>query len=1495
MSATLGSILFPGRQKTVVDNRKGAHNKRRKQVSSLKNQEQTAKQFTTRLLLDDETITPNDFLTPFPTDDIRNTEQFWEYMERVFYPIDKRWVDIFDLTPRPRNIVPDEKCIGLHFSYRWALVDLFDVDELFKLIGNKDKIFKSQNSNAQSQVTTRRRVSSVSDKGVDNDKQDKNKKDKDVSNLTNRPDNEDDRTLLLESKVIDYLKYLDLPLLELIGVNQTGDIAESIKKGPYNPYFEEWKYLYQRLCFIEKEIDSMIKRLTRTISDNIKKDNSRKLLQRHQKKRCKEFLVRSLHFHSMRQFMDSLEEVLYFDSDSNSYLTTWDDGEAVRAAWITQDQLLQLLLFRQNTTESKYSVSIPNEYIPYAKSLKTPLLNYLISSGLQFVSVNSEESKNIGKYYSGMLFDEDENSKIVIPEKGCIKLTRHPLCHYCRRSCPKLSYSRCPSKLKPFNIGFLTASGNSNNNNSCCSVVNSNSFAHNKPQTHNNTQQTPLISGNNYSTSSSSSTLNVYFSRSLVPWKVSRVVQDNRESINHSSPWNSSPQTFSNQSLHHTLTLNCSQVCNICSDFERINSEISFEEEVIISRAYSPNNCWRMYCSECIMHNFSSVIKQKHSNGVVLRYYCPFCSGSCNCERCLRNQQIRKIKNYLKSRFSGFVFQCSISSLLVKREITWCDFILKFGCNLIAENVTDPKCDNKDTADSGDTKYGSHNISPINEHGEINESLITIKNIANVSYINNYSIRMSVSENTHLGFIWLQANNIPFQKPPTNSPTGGDQKPKADPGGLASHSFVSTSGGSEMSKNVTKNKLRRSSLTGVKKIKRTSIGQANAAASHGYNIGEFSGSKIKVNVQSLSSHGIPHVNQTSTSGYTYRSASSGAFNAAHTNNRHGTQNIPPSVHIPREVLAEPTHASGTSVLWSLRSILNNNVNRYHKECSSNLEKWKEVQELYKKKRSDLEEYFEELNSKLRAMDDWIRSISFTETNKRYIMRKLPLLCWAAGIPSVKPFNFDDYPQLIPSDNLINLIHIFKTFVENGILSEDLPKHPVFGEDSTVEMSDGHFNQDGSSSVPQKTILSESTGGNSPKRLFSASLNTPTSVMEYVFKTVPEVQNVVVNLVSNTSKDECGKTQKSQRNTKKDKSLVNMGGSSCIKMMNPTLGADQTQLKSQLQLPQQLQLPIVQGPNTMANLDGSLGSSNPNNFASENFNGGNEFDLSSEGPNRIGSGLSSHLIESNLKVSLLGDNNYSSVNAIIANKESSKIHISGQTPNGGTSGGVGVVGGALGFGGVISEQLVAKSPSMGDSSSTFLVRSKNTGVDCISPVGKQISISSNSFQISDKGESIHKVSSLNGSAGVIGIREQKPAFPEICISQDYEHVSADSPVNTREFQKGDERKSPCPANSGFETTSKDGSIQEGSAELGMDSGLKMGSSAKAQFKGLETEQNVGVDAFILEKNTDLILKRKREKEGARKTLKRSNAGLEGLKSFAVESEIYENETEDSSNL
>ncbi|KAH7648086.1 large with possible RING domain [Cryptosporidium bovis] len=1492
MSATLGSVLFPGRQKTVVDSRKGVHNKRKKQVSSLKSQEQTAKQFTTRLLLDDETIGPNDFLTPFPTDDIRNTEQFWEYMERVFYPIDERWVEILDLTARPRNIVPDETCIGLHFSYRWALVDLFDVDELFKLIGNKDKIFGIQN-NVQSHVTTRRRVSSTSDKGGDNEKN------KDASNLTSHPNNEDNQTSLFESKVLDYLKYLDLPLLELIGVNQTGDTTETVKKGPCNPYFEEWKYLYQRLCFIEGEIDSMIKILTKTVSDNIKKDNSRKLLQRHQKKRCKEFLVRSLHFHSVKQFMDSLEEVLYFDSSSNSYLTTWDDGEAVRAAWISQDQLLQLLLFRQNTTESKYSISIPSEYIPYAKSLKTPLLNYLISSGIQLVSIDFEEPRNIDTSKSETYFDEDK--KVIVPEKGCIKLTRHPLCHYCRRSCSKLSYSRCPSKLKPSNIGFLTASGNSQNGNSGFSGMNSNDFCQNRQQAHNNSQSTPIVSGNSHTTVSSSSAMNVYFSRSLVPWKLSRIVQENDENINHSSLSNSfSPHIHSNKSYHHTLTLNCSQICNVCSGFEKNNSKSPSPsspslENVIISRAYSPNNCWRMYCSECIMHNFSSVIKQKHSNGVVLRYYCPFCSGSCNCERCLRNQQIRKIKNYLKSRFSGHVFHCAISSLLVDREIAWHDFLLQFGCNLIGNNISNSKYDNKDKTYSCNTKY-ENNTTPVNEHGEVNESLVTINNIANVSYINNYSIRMSVSENTHLGFIWLQANNIPFQKPSTDS-TGVDHNPKTDIEGAACQSFGSISGASEIIKNIPKSKLRRSSLTGLNKNKKVSTGQTNVASTYKCGVNGFGGSKMQEGIQSLNQNGITYHSYPGIPSHNGRSTSVFTSGAHIGNPRSGAQNIPPSVHIPKEVLSEPTHASGTSVLWSLRSILNNNVNRYHKECLNNLEKWEEIRELYKKKRNELEEYFGELHSKLGAMDDWIRSISFTETNKRYIMRKLPLLCWAVGIPSAKSFNFDDYPQLTPGDNIINLVHILKTFVENGILSEDLPKHPLLSYDSNAEMDESCLNEESASSVPQKTVPLPPTAEDSSKQSFSDSLSSPTSVMEYIFKTIPEVQNVVVNLVSNTSKDEFGKTQKAQRNTKKDKNSANLVGNNQAKAVNQAFGTDQGQLQSQLKK----QVSNGQCSNAISGLDGSLGSLNPNNFVSESFCGIQGLNLSPEGPARMGNLLSPNLVESKLTIPPFSDINYSS-NKTTDNVGNSETNISVQgsgslearTQTGigcqlGT--GVSVAGGALGFGGGISENRIT---SIEDSSSTYSMKNSEIGINIINSIGNQVSVSNNSLQISKREDSIYNIASKNGNVGVDGSSEKKLISPGIHISQCYENENFEFPVNKEESQTDKKKRSPCSTKSGFAITSQNENIQGSNTEFEVDFGSKMGLCIETELE-LGDELNMGIDHSTIDKKHDLILKRKREKEGPRRIIKRNNASIEGLQSSGVDSEICENETEDSSNF
>ena len=188
---------------------------------------------------------------------------------------------------------------------------------------------------------------------------------------------------------------------------------------------------------------------------------------------------------------------------------------------------------------------------------------------------------------------------------------------------------------------------------------------------------------------------------------------------------------LNNNNNYNITNINSSQICNICTEFE---SGLKFtnnneKNDIAISRAYSPNNCWRMYCSECILHNFSSIIKQKYSNGIVLRYYCPFCNGACNCERCLRNQQIRKIKNYLKTRFCGYLLQCSISSCVVQSEMTWYDFLKDYGGDSFI-NMTE-----------SDLKENQMNINTYNDFmndlGEIDESRININNIANVSYINN--------------------------------------------------------------------------------------------------------------------------------------------------------------------------------------------------------------------------------------------------------------------------------------------------------------------------------------------------------------------------------------------------------------------------------------------------------------------------------------------------------------------------------------------------------------------------------------------------------------------------------------------------------------------------------------------------------------------------------------------------------------------------------------
>ncbi|OII75484.1 RING domain-containing protein [Cryptosporidium ubiquitum] len=1118
MSVTLGSILFPERRKVVVDTRKGLHNKRKKQVNAQKSQEQTSKQFTTRLLLDDETIAPNDFLTPFPTDDVRNTEQFWEYLERVFYPVDERWISILDLSARPQNMEPKEACIGLHFAYRWALVDLFDTSELFKLVGNRNKIFKniiekSKNSSSENKISS---------KHVEQDQV----LDKSEKSQLDGSENSD----LEEQKIISYLEFLDLPILELIGIDPTilggintnggnstkqSENSSQNKRTVNNPYFEEWKFLYKRLCYIEKEVDSMLLKLTNNVSENIHKDNSRKLLQRHQKKKCREFLLKVMHYHSMRQFVDSLEEVLYFDEKTGLYLTTWDDGEAVRAAWVSQDQLLQLLLFRPSSTESKYSVSIPSEYIPYARSLDTNWLRYLLDSGLTMINDNPDNSQDDDRL--GDTLNLDSPSK---PKDGCIELSRHPLCHYCRRSCKRLNYSRCPSKIKPLNLGINPSGLNQTNQSQ---NLDSNSILNNS-----NSLKLP---GASTSTSSS----NIYYSRSLIPWRVPKS-QKNMENSDHSEPTyiinnnqnhsqhinqtqfgcksgrsinlNGRPSVGGNSCgpmASYLLNVNRSHVCNICTDFESNldKSEFISQEEILISRAYSPNNCWRMYCSECIMHNFSSVIKQKYSSGIVLRYYCPFCNGACNCERCLRNQQIRKIKNYLKSRFCGYVFQCSISSCVIQNELSWYDFLKDFGGDsLLFPHVNNTFKEN--------TMTGNSETTLINDQGEIDESLVNLKNIAIVSYINNANRRFSIAENTHLGFIWLQANNIQFQKPPPSSSTGNTGS--RDHNSKKTTILSGSSSGNNISdhtKLLSKNKSRnRSSINGTQKNKRCSSIQSNFEDT---DLGNTNGTKLQQNTQTVSSNSIFSSN----------------IHKSHSNSikGNGAHNSPPSIHIPREVVNEPTHASGASVLWSLRSILINNVNKYHKECLSNLERWEVIQELYNRKRVELECYFEELLSKLNLMDEWIRSISFTETNKRFIMRKMPLLCWATDIPSAKTFNYDDYPQLMPNNNVVEMIKHIQNFVKNGIVSEDLPTHQILG---FSEVDEGG----GITGISQKTTPSLKLIDKLPGMM---TTNSPSSVMEFLMNSISEIQNIVVKTNNNSSKDDSGKTNKIQRNSKRDKS------------------------------------------------------------------------------------------------------------------------------------------------------------------------------------------------------------------------------------------------------------------------------------------------------------------------------------------------------------------------
>lgn len=1117
MNVTLGSILFPERRKITVDSRKGLHSKRKKQVNAQKSQEQTSKQFTTRLLLDDESISPNDFLTPFPSDDVRNTEQFWEYLERVFYPVDERWVSVLDLSARPQNIEPNEACIGLHFAYRWALADLFDTDELFKLVEGGGKMFKG--------AMERRRGSLCEDGG------EQGHQSLDSSGSLDADD----------QLILSYLECLDLPTLELIGFDPavgggiitktntntststgTGEgdevLGRSVDRSSRsrgtvnNPYFEEWKFLYQRLRYVEREADSMLLKLTNSLSENIHKDNSRRLLQRHQKKKCKEFLLKVMHYHSMRQFVDSLEEVLYFDEKTGLYLTTWDDGEAVRAAWMTQDQLLQLLLFRPNSTESKYSVSIPSEYIPYAKSLDTYWLRYLLDSGLTMISDSSSNSQDDDRL--GDTLNLDSPTK---PKEGCIELSRHPLCHYCRRSCKRLSYSRCPSKIKPLNLG-INQTGQTQNTSTPGYLLNSANSA--------------KLPGTSASTSSS----NIYYSRSLIPWRVPRSHKNMENSDHSEAKYINNSQHGGGSCSNQTsfggkigkpagscsrssvgglscgtgascfLGVNGSHVCNICTDFESSldGDDASIpQEEILVSRAYSPNNCWRMYCSECIMHNFSSIIKQKYSNGVVLRYYCPFCNGACNCERCLRNQQIRKIKNYLKSRFCGYIFQCSISSCVVQSELSWYDFLKDYGGDslLLPENSV--------LKESSTTEAET---TLMNDLGEIDESLVNRKNLAVVSYINNANRRFSVAENTHLGLIWLQSNNIPFQKPPSSS--SGVNPGLRDSGSKNNAALSSTHVGKNMSdsnKLVSKSKSRnRSSINGTQKNKRHSNAQVSVGSDDLGNPSDVKHPQITQNI---------HSNQPTN--HNTKSSHSGSGSTG----RNGAQHFPPSIHIPREVINEPTHASGASVLWSLRSILINNVNKYHRECLNNLERWESVRELYNRKRVELEGYFKELLSKLNLMDEWIRSISFTETNKRFITRKMPLLCWATDIPSAKSFNFDDYPQLTPDKNVVEMVKHIQNFVKNGIISEDLPTHQILGISEIRD--EGMMTGVSQKTTPNLKLIDKLPG--------MMATSTPSSVMEFLMSSIPEIQNIVVKTNSSSTKDESGRTSKVQRSSKKDKS------------------------------------------------------------------------------------------------------------------------------------------------------------------------------------------------------------------------------------------------------------------------------------------------------------------------------------------------------------------------
>ncbi|EEA04709.1 uncharacterized protein CMU_037740 [Cryptosporidium muris RN66] len=1050
MSVTLGSILFPERRLAAPDNRRGIHSKRKKPINFIKNQEQTPKQLTTRLLLDDETIGPQDFLTLFSNDDIRNTEQFWEAMERVFYPIDERWLKVLEFTGRPDAKPPCEKTsIGIHFAYRWALQDLFDIEELFILLGinnrnNEDHSISEDNTN-----------------------------------------NKDEVNIITESTMTEFLFRLNLPTLEIPGMdprsinklelhsnlmnvdkstNETNKLSiptsevdnhdilrqEIYNTSKFNVLFEEWKVTYNRAVYIEHELDKIIIDLKASINKGLSLDFSRRSLSRYHRKVCREYVIRALHYHSIKQFIDSLEEILYYDANNNEYLTTWDDGESVRVSWIKQDQLLQLLLFRKNTLESKYFVSLPKDQVAYASyKCDNKIFEYLYNSGL--TPINIENSKiSSEEYNSSQKVTEDKylsndnipnssanidtceystsdnstqysnirsstnisNQENIIrsPPLGCISLTRVPLCHYCRRGSTKLKFSRCPSKIK--------YSGSLSSN---------------------------TISSLDISANSSNSLAISYSSRSLIPWATSSEIQDKEELVfplkTHKSKtgYNTfgslSPQKNCNNNTH-ICRVPSNQICNICQSFGTSKDQLNESNDVFITRGITLNNCWRMYCSDCILHNFSSIIKQKYSNGVLLRYYCPFCNGTCNCERCLRNQQLRKLKNYLKTHFCGHFVQCSIPNKLFGREITWYEFMKQFGgSKYIIEE------------DSQNIISDTSNI-PCNN-----------LDYACYSYISNLYLRLSITEDTHLGSLWLQANNISVQ-----TSQSSDNKDSSN----TNTKIKPCSSNKQTNSSISRSKSRqRSSLNSSNRYRRSTTGNSSTS--------DIS----QVNSIGRQTSCIP-----------------------------SQQTTAPSIYIPKEVMKEPTGASGMSVLWSLRSVLCHNISKCYKDCARNVEAWEEIIQTYRHKKHEIENYCQEIMSQLQIMDRWIKSITFTETNKRFIMRKMPLLCWATNMQSAKPFNFDEFPQILPENNALDLLRHMKHFILSGYVPDSLPN---YRKDSDSTGNDHCALNDFS----EKKLTCENESES-----FSTTQLSPSSYMNLLFEIIPDLPKIDINSTtySNINKD-----------------------------------------------------------------------------------------------------------------------------------------------------------------------------------------------------------------------------------------------------------------------------------------------------------------------------------------------------------------------------------------